>query len=84
MPLSSAWLARKKRRNCQGVPNTVFVCLVCPECDPGNTYIIPTRRVTPHGSAGLAFQVQGWVSDRVSARKKLRGGVVAVDQIPKR
>jgi 4-coumarate--CoA ligase len=47
-------------------------------------HIVPTRPVIPYQSAGLAPLVHVWVADRVAAHKKLQGGVVPVDQIPKR
>ncbi|KAN0081220.1 hypothetical protein V8E55_008844 [Tylopilus felleus] len=46
-------------------------------------YIVPTRPVPQHEVAALALRVQAWVADRVAAHKKLRGGVIAVNQIPK-
>ncbi|KAG6381916.1 AMP binding protein [Boletus reticuloceps] len=46
-------------------------------------YIVPTGPITPRESAVLALEVQAWVADRVAAHKKLRGGVITVDGIPK-
>ncbi|KAF8448647.1 AMP binding protein [Boletus edulis BED1] len=46
-------------------------------------YIVPTGPITPRESAVLALEVQAWVADRVAAHKKLRGGIITVDGIPK-
>ena len=47
-------------------------------------YIVPARPIATHETATFALQVQAWVADRVAAHKKLRGGVLLVEQIPKR
>ncbi|KAH0829185.1 AMP binding protein [Lanmaoa asiatica] len=46
-------------------------------------YIVPIHHIPPHESTEFALQVQAWVAGRVAAHKRLRGGVVTVNQIPK-
>ncbi|KIJ15492.1 hypothetical protein PAXINDRAFT_99370 [Paxillus involutus ATCC 200175] len=46
-------------------------------------YLVPARAVSDQKHASFAVGVQGWVASRVAAHKRLRGGVILVDQIPK-
>ncbi|KAF9228386.1 AMP binding protein [Gyrodon lividus] len=46
-------------------------------------YIVPARAVSDQDCATFAISVQGWVGSRVAAHKRLRGGVILVNQIPK-
>jgi len=46
-------------------------------------YIVPAQPISPPEVAAFALGVQNWVAARVAPHKKLRGGVVVVDQIPK-
>ncbi|KAF9243124.1 AMP binding protein [Melanogaster broomeanus] len=46
-------------------------------------YIVPARVVSDPESASFATSVQEWISSRVAAHKRLRGGVILVGQVPK-
>ncbi|KIJ65890.1 hypothetical protein HYDPIDRAFT_109959 [Hydnomerulius pinastri MD-312] len=46
-------------------------------------YIVPSRPVSDQDSAPFAIGVQEWVAKRVAAHKRLRGGIILVDRIPK-
>ncbi|KAI6111979.1 AMP binding protein [Pisolithus croceorrhizus] len=46
-------------------------------------YIVPARVVTEKDALSFALSVQDWVASRVAPHKKLRGGIVLVQQVPK-
>lgn len=46
-------------------------------------YVVPARAVTEKDALSFALGVQDWVAVRVAPHKKLRGGIVLVQQIPK-
>ncbi|KAG2142242.1 AMP binding protein [Suillus bovinus] len=46
-------------------------------------YITPSRPLSPQEASSFALSVQNWVSQRVASHKRLRGGVVIIDTIPK-
>ncbi|KAG2753999.1 AMP binding protein [Suillus brevipes Sb2] len=46
-------------------------------------YITPSRPIFSHEASSFALGVQDWVSQRVAPHKRLRGGIVIIDQVPK-
>ncbi|KAH7883186.1 AMP binding protein [Phlebopus sp. FC_14] len=46
-------------------------------------YIVPSRQIPAELCASFAIGVQGWVAERVAPHKRLRGGIILVDAIPK-
>jgi len=46
-------------------------------------YIVPARAVSDQDRASFAMNVQEWISSRVAAHKRLRGGVILINQVPK-
>lgn len=46
-------------------------------------YITPSRPISSQEASSFALGVQDWVSRRVAPHKRLRGGVVIIDQVPK-
>ncbi|KAG0693955.1 AMP binding protein [Suillus ampliporus] len=46
-------------------------------------YIVPSRPLTSQETPSFALGVQDWVSRRVAPHKRLRGGVIIIDKVPK-
>ncbi|KIK15852.1 hypothetical protein PISMIDRAFT_16239 [Pisolithus microcarpus 441] len=46
-------------------------------------YVVPARTIKKEETATFALGIQEWVARKVAPHKKLRGGVVLVQQIPK-
>lgn len=46
-------------------------------------YITPSRPLSSQEASPFALGVQDWVSQRVAPHKRLRGGIVIIDQVPK-
>lgn len=46
-------------------------------------YITPSRPLSSQEASSFALGVQDWVSQRVAPHKRLRGGIVIIDQVPK-
>lgn len=46
-------------------------------------YITPSRPLSSQEASSFALGVQDWVSQRVAPHKRLRGGIVLIDQVPK-
>ncbi|KAG1747535.1 AMP binding protein [Suillus occidentalis] len=46
-------------------------------------YITPSRPLSSQEASSFALGVQDWVLRRVAPHKRLRGGVVIIDQVPK-
>ncbi|KAL1405238.1 hypothetical protein Q8F55_008864 [Vanrija albida] len=46
-------------------------------------YIVPKSHIKPDEHHGLVTEVSEWIAQRVAGHKKLRGGVIAIDAIPK-
>ncbi|KAG9312087.1 AMP binding protein [Chiua virens] len=46
-------------------------------------YIVPTRLIAQPEVVAFALEVQTWAASRAAPHKKLRGGVIIVNQIPK-
>ncbi|KAG1879731.1 AMP binding protein [Suillus subluteus] len=46
-------------------------------------YITPSRLLSSQEASSFALGVQNWVSQRVAPHKRLRGGVVIIDKVPK-
>lgn len=46
-------------------------------------YITPSRPLSSQEASSFALGVQDWVSQRVAPHKRLRGGVVIIDKVPK-
>lgn len=46
-------------------------------------YIVPARAVAKENAETFALGIQKWVAQRVAPHKKLRGGIVLVEHIPK-
>ncbi|KAI6044155.1 hypothetical protein EDC04DRAFT_2561790, partial [Pisolithus marmoratus] len=46
-------------------------------------YVVPARTVAQEKAATFALGIQQWVAQKVASHKKLRGGIVLVEQIPK-
>ncbi|KAG1781862.1 AMP binding protein [Suillus placidus] len=46
-------------------------------------YITPSRPLSSREASSFALGVQDWVSQRVAPHKRLRGGVVIIDKVPK-
>jgi acyl-CoA synthetase (AMP-forming)/AMP-acid ligase II len=46
-------------------------------------YITPSRPLSSQEASSFALGVQDWVSQRVAPYKRLRGGVVIIDKVPK-
>jgi 4-coumarate--CoA ligase len=49
-----------------------------------SAYITPSRPLSSQEASSFALGVQDWVSQRVAPYKRLRGGVVIIDKVPKR
>ncbi|KAG1742529.1 AMP binding protein [Suillus lakei] len=46
-------------------------------------YITPSRPLSSQETSSFALGVQDWVSRRVAPHKRLRGGIVIIDKVPK-
>ncbi|KAG1740860.1 AMP binding protein [Suillus paluster] len=46
-------------------------------------YIVPSRTLSSQETSSFALGVQDWVSRRVAPHKRLRGGVIIIDKVPK-
>lgn len=46
-------------------------------------YVTPSRPLSSQEASSFALGVQDWVSQRVAPHKRLRGGIVIIDQVPK-
>ncbi|KAG9312085.1 AMP binding protein [Chiua virens] len=46
-------------------------------------YIVPTRPIAPSEVVAFALKIQTWAASRAAPHKKLRGGLIMVNQIPK-
>ncbi|KAI6024276.1 AMP binding protein [Pisolithus marmoratus] len=46
-------------------------------------YVVPARTVAQEKAATFALDIQQWVAQKVAPHKKLRGGIVLIEQIPK-
>ncbi|KAI6009855.1 AMP binding protein [Pisolithus marmoratus] len=46
-------------------------------------YVVPARAVPGKDTLSFALGMQSWVASRVAPHKKLRGGIVFVEQVPK-
>lgn len=85
MPLSLALRVRRKQRNYLGKPVNIFfsqtkfiLCLL------DSAYIVPLRPLSSQEISSFAAGVQDWTSQRVAPHKRLRGGIVIIDNVPKR
>ncbi|KAI6096709.1 AMP binding protein [Pisolithus sp. B1] len=46
-------------------------------------YVVPARTIKKEQTAKFALGIQEWVARKVAPHKKLRGGIIVVEQIPK-
>lgn len=46
-------------------------------------YVVPVQPVAREKAASFALGIQEWVAQKVASHKKLRGGIVLVEHIPK-
>lgn len=53
-------------------------------CSIDSAYIVPSRPLSSQEVLSFALGVQNWVSQRVAPHKRLRGGIIIIDKVPKR
>ncbi|KAI5985088.1 AMP binding protein [Pisolithus albus] len=66
------------------VADVAVIGLPCKEeTELPRAYVVPARTVKKEETATFALGIQEWVTQKVAPHKKLRGGIVLVQRIPK-